>query len=232
MKKVFLLGLSIVALISSLLVGATAAASADDGGAQVWQLDSETTTPGYQMEKNYGPGDNGQTTPSPAISLAATGSLIWIADQPAETDVTFAAAGAWKFELSTDSMWKDALASGLGVSIGEWDGTLFIPFSSLYSLLDITWNTAIGKYIITVKGQNSDETVHLNNYLALKITNNDTVSHIIYTGEGDEASCLTSPENDPGYPLPEIAAGILLGGGLIGLVSFIVIRKKKAAAVR
>jgi hypothetical protein len=230
MKKVLLLGLSIVALISSLLVGATAAASAD-GGAQVWQLDSETTAAGYQMEKNYGPGDDGQATPSPAISLAPTGSLIWIADQPAETDVTFAADGAWKFELSTDSMWKDALASGLGVSIGEWDGT-FTPFSSLYSLLDITWNTAIGKYIITVKGQLGDETVYLNNYLALKITNNDTVSHIIYTGEGNEATCLTSPENDPGYPLPEIAAGILLGGGLIGLVSFIVIRKKKAAAVR
>jgi len=228
MKKVFLLGLSIIALISSLLVGATAAASAD-GGAQVWQLDSETTTPGYQMEKNYGPGDNGQTTPSPAISLAPYGSLIWIADQPAETDVTFAALGAWKFELSTDSLWKDVIASGLGVSIGEWDGT-FTPFSSLYKLGGVSWDTAIGKYVMEVTGQNSDETVHLNKYLALKITNNDTKTHIIYTGEGNEATCLTSPQNDPGYPLPEIAAGILLGGGLIGLVSFIVIRKKKSAA--
>jgi len=226
MKKVLLLGLSIIALISSLLIGATAAASAA-GGAQVWQLDSETTTPGYQMEKNYGPGDNGQTG---SVSIASSASLIWIADEAALTDVTFAADGSWKFELSTDSVWTDASASGLGLTIGEWDGTTYTPFSSLYSLLSVTWDTAAGKYIITIKGQSSSETVYLNNYLALEITNNDAVSHTIYTGEGNEATCLTSPENDPGYPLPEIAAGILLGGGLIGL-AIIVMRKKQAAAI-
>jgi hypothetical protein len=41
---------------------------------------------------------------------------------------------------------------------------------------------------------------------------------------------MYSPESDPGYPLPEIAAGILLGGGLIGLISFVVIQKKKSSA--
>jgi hypothetical protein len=226
MKKVLLLGLSIVALISSLLIGATAVASAA-GGAQVWQLDSETTTPGYQMEKNYGPGDDGQTG---SVSIASGASLIWIADQAAETDVTFAADGAWKFEMATDSYWTDVLASGLGVSIGEWDGTLYTPFSSTYKLGSVSWTAGTGKYILEVTGQGSDETVYLTKYLALKITNNDVKSHTIYTGEENLATCLTSPQNDPGYPLPEIAAGILLGGGLVGLVAFMAIRKKKAAA--
>jgi hypothetical protein len=184
--------------------------------------------PGYQMEMNGGPGDDGQTG---SVSIASGASLIWIADQAAETDVTFAADGAWKVELATNSKWVDSAASGCDVLIGEWDSTLgFVAFSSVFDMYSVTWNTAIGKYIFELKGQSDDETVFTGKNLAIEITNNDTASHIIYTGEGNKASCLTSPQNDPGYPLPEIAAGILLGGGLIGLVGFIAIRRKKVTA--
>jgi hypothetical protein len=223
MKKVLLIGLSIVALISALFIGATAAATANQG-AQVWQLDKETTVPGYQMEKNEGPGDDGQTG---SVAIASGTSLMWIADEVALTDVTFSADGAWKVELATDSEWIDKNATGCKILIGEWDNTLgFVAFSSVFDVKSITWSTSVGKYIFELKGQSDDETVYTGKNLAIEITNDDAISHTIYTGEGNKASCLTSPQNDPGYPLPEIAAGILLGGGLIGLVGYVALRKK------
>jgi hypothetical protein len=44
------------------------------------------------------------------------------------------------------------------------------------------------------------------------------LDHDIYT-DGD--SILVSPSNNPGYPMSEIAAGVLLFGGLIGLGTYI-----------
>jgi len=227
MKKVLLLGLSIVALISALFIGATAAASAS-AGAQVWQLDQDTTTPGFEMEKNGGSGDDGQTG---SVLITQGTSLVWISDEAAGADVTFAANGAWKVDLATDSPWVDTNASGCDILIGEWDETLgFVAFSTVFDIYSVTWSTATGQYIFELKGQSSDETVDTGKYLAINITNSDTKTHTIYTDEGNKASALTSPPNDPGYPLAEIAAGILLGGGLVGLVGYIVIRKKKASA--
>jgi len=212
------------------------------GGAGVWQLDSEVITPAvpvepqaqaganpiYQMEKNNGPGDDGQTG---SVNVPSGGSRIWIADQAALTNVTFAADGAWKVELSTDSEWIDADASGCTVLIGQWDGGSFIPFSSVFDMFSVTWDTEVGKYIFELIGQSGDETVIKDNYLAIQITNTDDVDHTVYTAEGDEASCLTSPENDPGYPLPEMAAGILAGLGLVGLAAFVFIKSRKSKTV-
>jgi hypothetical protein len=66
-------------------------------------------------------------------------------------------------------------------------------------------------------------------YLALELKNTSTQAHYILTGEGGKSSCLRSPQTDPGYPLPEIAAGVLLAAGLAGLGAFIIVRRRRAA---
>jgi len=194
-------------------------------GAQVWQLDSENTTPGHQLEKNNGPGDDGQTG---KVWVPSYGSKVWIADQAAEVDVTFAADGSWKIDLVTDTPWIDENASGCDIRIGQWDGTQFTFFSSVFTMVSVTWDSSIGKYIFVLKGQSFAETVDQGNYLAIQISNTDDIGHYIHTGEGDEASTLTSPLNDPGYPIPELSSGILAGLGLTGLAVFIVIKRRKA----
>jgi hypothetical protein len=194
--------------------------------AQVWQLDSETTTPGYEMEKTGGPGDDGQTG---SVVIGSFGSHLWIADQAAMADVTFAADGAWKVELSTDSPWIDDEASGCSVQIGQWDGTMFTSFSSVFDVFSVTWDTSTGKYVFELKGQSGEETVDMGNYLAVQICNTDSIMHTVYTGEGTYSSCITSPQNDPGYPLPELAAGILAGLGLAGLAVYIIIKRKRTS---
>jgi hypothetical protein len=210
-------------------------------GARVWQLDSEIfgSSPSpedglqsqsfsavsiYEMEKNKGLGDDGQTG---SVNIPAGETRTWVSDLAALADVTYMADGAWKVEIATDSEWIDADASGCIVLIGQWDGSVFTPFSSIFNMFSVTWDTSTGKYIFELQGQSGDETVFKDNYLAITITNTDAIDHTVYTGEGNEGSCLTSPENDPGYPLPEMATGLLMGLSLAGLAAFVVIRKKK-----
>jgi spore coat protein A, manganese oxidase len=211
-------------------------------GARVWQLDSEifgaptdasdivpmvqsSAVPIYEMEKSKGPGDDGQTG---SVEVPSGESRTWVSDLAALADVTYAADGAWKVEIATDSEWIDADASGCTVLIGQWDGSTFIPFSSVFNMFSVTWDTEAGKYIFELQGQSNDETVDKGNYLAMQIMNTDEEDHIVYTGKGNEASCLTSPENDPGYPLPEMATGLLMALGLAGLAGFVVIRRRKS----
>ena len=60
--------------------------------------------------------------------------------------------------------------------------------------------------------------------LVLTITNNGTPITITT----DAASFLCTPPNAPNFPVPELAAGLLLALGLGGIGGFIVIKRKKA----
>jgi len=226
MKRTIVLVLSIVALVSALFIGATATATAasPNPGPQTWQLDTETSTPGYVMEKTGGPNDDGQTG---YVDIASSGSVIWFADEAAVYDVTFV-SGAWVIELATDADWGTN-GDDCTVDVGEYDGTSFTSFSMASDSV-FEWNEATRSYILRVEVQSGSETIYTGNWLAIEVTNNDSVSHTVYTGEFEDASCVRSPQTDPGYPLPEIAAGILLAGGIIGLVSFMAIRRKKVSA--
>jgi LPXTG-motif cell wall-anchored protein len=64
-------------------------------------------------------------------------------------------------------------------------------------------------------------------YLALRVFNSS--SSTPYTVVTDGNSWLSSPATDPGYPLPEMSALILLGIGLAGLGGYILVRRKKEA---
>jgi hypothetical protein len=150
------------------------------------------------------------------------------ADQIALANVTFP-NDAWAIRLATDSDWRQFM----NAQIGYWDGSNFtpLPVSTQFNGYDPT-NFIAEIEFVPAGGQ----TIPANTYLAFRIINTDQVSHDIYTGlqippdDGDYYySCVTSPQSDPGYPLPELAAGILLGAGVLGVGGFMLIRRRKAA---
>jgi hypothetical protein len=190
-------------------------------GPQTWQLDSETASPEYQMERTGGPGDNGQTG---SVLLTSTASAIWIADEAAADDVTFT-SGAWVVELATDGDWG-TFGSACSIDVGEWDGTSLRIFGIAHTG-NLEWNEVTRSYILRIEVQAGSETILKGNWLAIQVTNEDTIDHTVYTGEFKDASCVRSPQTDPGYPLPEMSAIILLGLGLTTLAVFAIIKRKK-----
>ena len=186
---------------------------------QTWKLDSETTladnTPlpaGYfEMEKAQGPDDNGQTG---SVSVASQNNLTWLADQKAAADVTFS-SGQWTIKLTTpDTDWSSACSA----QVGDYTpGGAFSAFNS--TPVSGTYNGGIITITLTAGG-----TVTKDHQLALKIFNNNGTSHTITT---TGSSYLASPSSTPPYPVPELAAGVLLVLGLAGLSSYVVIRRRK-----
>jgi hypothetical protein len=229
--------LAVVLVLSMTVVAGTVALGEDGGGVssdldmapQLWYLDSETTPAGYQMEKSNGPGDDGQTC---GVYLYPGQSAVWLADQAAVCDVTFS-SGSWVAEIRTDSDWGIE-GDKCDVSVGGWNentGWYDIP---AITVTRITWDC--GFNILTIMLQTESATVYQGDYLALKITNNDYCDdgedcccyHVIYT---QGRSSLRSPDSDPGYPVPEIATGLLLGLGLFALMGYLGIKKRKVTSV-
>jgi PKD repeat protein len=179
---------------------------------QTWRLDSGTAAAGfYEMEQVGGPGDDGQAGSVPA----AGPDLLWLSDQTAQTPVVFP-AGDWQIRIKT-SGWIGACAA----QVGEYDGGQFNAFN--VTPLD----GAQSGDIITFTIPGTGGTVPAGHYLALKL---------MVTGDGeivtDGDSYVRSPSSDPGYPLNELAAGILALLGLAGLGGFILIRKSRAASLQ
>ena len=188
---------------------------------QLWYLDSETAPAGYEMEKSGGPGDDGQTG---SVDIGAGNGLVWLADQTAVCDVTFP-SGSWVVEIRTDSDWGTG-GDKCEVSVGGWDtatGWYEIP---TITVTTITWDD--GQNILTILLQTGSATIYQDDYLALKLKNNDSGSHTIDT---NGRSSLRSPDTDPGYPVPELAAGILLGLGLVGLAGYLGLRRRKGSEI-
>jgi len=229
-------------------------------GAQTWNLDStddQATDPGeyplpdtafVQMEKVAPPAFDPQHTQSGSVTLTAGGSQVWIADQVALADVTFEGGdGAWILELVMDDQWptyydndlaSDAISTeNLGVEIGYVDDAdnLFHAFTSITSdpaTVEIVNGTDMYIVTITPSWQENNETVYTGDWLAIRVTNWDDQDHTVFSGEDEYSSCLTSTGTDPGYPLPELAAGILLGAGILGVGGFWVLRRKHTSSAR
>jgi len=186
------------------------------GELPVWYLDTETTPDNYEMEKSGGPGDDGQTG---CVSIEPGSSFIWLADQAAIADITFP-GGVWVVEISTDSDWGKK-GDKCEVSLGRWTNTGWIEITTTQT--SVKWNN--GQKFLTILLQADAVTINKDDYLALQITNTDTLSHQICAGEH---SYLKSPDTDPGYPVPELAAGILFGLGMVGLVGYLGLRRRQA----
>jgi hypothetical protein len=164
---------------------------------------------------------------------------MWVADQIALADVAFP-NDAWVIRLATDSNW----AYEMTAEIGYWNGDVFTPLPVNTQFNNYDNNFAVEIEFVPVGGQVIPEGTYLAFRLGFNSSNNgfvpetvgDVESHEIYTGKQLETpngsyyySCVTSPQSDPGYPLPELAAGVLLGAGLLAIGGFMFIRRKHAA---
>jgi hypothetical protein len=198
---------------------------------QIWSLDSESIdTDINQMEKNYGAGDDGQ---SGNVPIPAGTSRVFIADEMAGADVTYP-EGVWVLFLSTDQDWGTG-GDACDIEIGYYTpGAGFISLTPAPTLkssgqsfgaIPDAW-AVLGERLV----QADSITIPDDTYLALQVTNNSAETRVINTGEGKFNSYLRSPETDPGYPLPETAAAVLMFAGLLGLGGYILIKRRKASA--
>jgi hypothetical protein len=162
-----------------------------------------------------------------SISISPGGTQLWLANEQAEVNVTWN-NGMWVLQMKTDGTWADALTGKCIVAIGEWDISTnqFNPFeitpTSSFIIPDVD-GPGINE-VFRLEFQASSETVYKNNYLVLSITNLDSDPHTVYT---DGESSLKSPDSDPGYPLPETAAIVLLGIGVVGLLGYVGLKRFK-----
>jgi hypothetical protein len=206
-------------------------------GTQVWDLDQGTgaAVGSLQMLREYGNNSAGATG---SVPINVGQSITWLADESARTDVAFP-SGDWIITLTTGENWNSGRLSPLiGVEVGEYRPAAAIDkYRHFATQSGASWLSKLKIVVATAEeDQNAsspDFTVHKGNYLYVKITNLDNrsglSSHEISCDDGD--STLSSPESDPGYPVPELAAGVLFGLGLAGVGTFIVIRRKQGKAV-
>jgi hypothetical protein len=178
----------------------------------------------YTMIKQNPPAT--PSLPASSVSIPSGTPLLWLADQAAQENVTFH-SGIWVMLLKVDAAWN---IDNISAVIGEWDThtNTFNPFSTSNPVNTSITNGGTAD-VLRWEFQAGDTTIYKENYLALKITNGDILAgHTIYT---DGGSSLKSPNSDPGYPLPEIAAGLLLGGGIVAILGFMAFKRRKIAAV-
>jgi len=226
MKKALLLIVSIAALVAALFMGTSAvvAEKQQKPGSQTWYLDGwagkATGVSSLQMVR-YG------TIHPDDLILYSGLDMVWVADQLADNDSTFN-DGSWVLTLNTDKNWAPTNTDtpNITVQIGGHN-----PATGDFYYFDtvVGTNGYIGaaNLILVSLTQTKTATIFKGDYLFVRVTNNDpNVKHTVYFDDG--ASTLISPVSDPGYACPELASGILLGVGLIGLVSYVAIRRKKA----
>jgi hypothetical protein len=169
------------------------------------------------------------TIPVYDASDPKSNTKMWISDVPTAGDVTWPGSnGLWVLELATDSDWNTQCEAW----VGYWSGS---P-GTFTQKLKLTFSDYDGNTIIKFKSTPSiGLTVPKYAYLAVTVTNKDSNSHEIYCGYkvGNDYwySCISTPQTDTTFPTPELAAGVLLGSGLLGLGGFIWIRRRHSATV-
>jgi hypothetical protein len=137
-------------------------------------------------------------------------------------DVTFP-SGQWILNLQRiskgpgiDSKWGNFVTA----KVGYFDGSSYVWFGTFDHAATNTTGTVDTFDVIL-----PSDYVPAGCTMVVELTNTGLIQQI----RQSDGTNLFSPESDPGYPLPEIAAGTLLGLGLVGLAGYIVIQKKKTA---
>ena len=146
-----------------------------------------------------------------SVSIGASASNIWIADEAATTDVTFASS-AWTGQVVfTSAPTGGGSPHTFTVEIGySTDGSDFTAGGP-----DATLTGDGSATVFPYTTDAASFTVTNGKYLALRITNNSGSGYNVTTGL--TWSYTNSPSSEPGYPVPELPTIILLSLGLAGL---------------
>lgn len=132
--------------------------------------------------------------------------VIWQSEQSAQGDVTFG-PGDWTGDIGIQG--GSPQNHNIMVEVG------YVQDSTFYPQGTPAGTAANGNFVITAPGF----TILDGDYLAVRVYDDDTTSIALQTGSG--GSWINTPSTDPGYPLPELATGVLLFGGFGSLGVFI-----------
>jgi hypothetical protein len=196
-----------------------------------WYLNETTLPAGYEMDWVPVGGTHSELG-GVGLNPAATG--IWLSE-PAEDTTTYE-AGDWTLLVHTPQSWSDQPT----VKVGLWDGSdITGPYASFSSW---TWEYIPGaptnppgpypNFEYTIKLHSSQPIViDTGDYLALQITNQDSEEVVIVTCHKVGGTYLVPPPTTPSESVPELPAGLLLGIGLAGVGTFVVIKRRKASSL-
>ncbi len=169
-----------------------------------------------------GGGDVEINTVHPAWVRGAA-SQLWTTNMPALSDVTYGEGILWSVVLNMRGEWKDQCS----IKIGEWtpdssDGQ-FTPFDQIEMVTSGN---------LTVSFRTHSGTIRKGHYLGILVVNSgqhpdgQPMPNSLITENG--TSFIGTSGVTPHYPVPELAAGLLLASSLAAVAGFIYLSKRKA----
>jgi hypothetical protein len=184
-----------------------------------WYLSSTSTPPDGDNKVMYKGSQDGGTD---GVWIGLSQSVIWIANQPAQCNVGFA-AGNWAGHLRKTN--DNPNADGFNVAIGVWDGSSFTSYGNA----DGDFGDSKDKDF-TISANTFD--VIEGQYLAFNVTNSEIPHGLSHDGwhfrivTDDGPSYVSSPEKAPDYPVPELSTIILVSAGLLILAGYVYMGKR------
>ena len=214
--KVKMLGiLGVFLLVAALVVGLAGVALAGEENSTRWRLDSEQTGANFRMERDGGPGDDGQTG---GVAISGGDSALWIADEAAAVDVAFSTAD-WEVQL-----WRSQTLSDydITVDIGVWDGSSFTSEGTSTTKTFLT-----GFESLSFSYSVSAFTVPTGDWIAFQVNSQEAGGFTMTTAGG---SSVFYPLDEPAYPVPELATIVLSSVGLAAVGGYVWLRRRGHAA--
>jgi len=185
-----------------------------------WYLDSSEGAAAGVYKAWKGTGVSAGTD----VSVDTSGE-IWTADEAAECDVTFPSK-TWTGAICRNT---NESSHTYKVYIGRYDGS---SFHSEDSSEDVTISNPWYCNAFSIDNANAF-TVPNGEWLALKVAASGGTDVIeVETGDHDHTNAPSGgsvlyPESEPAWPYPELSTLVLLSVGLLALMSFVVLRKRK-----
>ena len=154
------------------------ALSDNSTGPQTWNLHSKAVSGGYVMDQANNSANNGAVK---LVTIAGGASTLWISDQAFLSDTQYL-GGVWHILIYSLSDWGK-YGSLCRVDVGTWNGTTFKAFTlssvgTIYSLSSVRQTL----------GQTTAGIVYAGEYLAIQVSNRDTIPHELYTAENGSGS--------------------------------------------
>jgi hypothetical protein len=158
-----------------------------------------------------------------AVILNATnGQYSWLSDQTAlPSEGVSYASGTWTLVFHTPDNLTGYNSGNFSVNIGDAIGTL-----KTGTITSAVWSGT--NFTETIQFTAPAFTVGQGHHLELQVTNNSAKPVTVVTCYKVGGAYLQPPPGSPTFPLPELAAGLLLGAGLLTIGGLVIVNRRKS----